>query len=102
MKKRDAGLILGMFFVFMAVYFPITAFVFNGGFTNAIGIVAFAINAGVAAVITLVIYFLVQEKSQTEDEDEEDDDAEDEDECEIDEEKGKAQPEEKQTEKNEK
>ena len=38
MKKRDLGLILGMFFVLMAVYFPITAFVFNGGFASAIGI----------------------------------------------------------------
>ena len=94
MKKRDLGLILGMFFVLMSVYFPITAFVFNGGFASAIGIEAFCINAGVAIIITLVIFYLVSEKSETEDKD---DDAEDGEECEIETEND--QPKEEQTEK---
>ena len=100
MKKRDVGIILGIFFVLMAVYFPITAFVFNGGFTSAIGIEAFSLNAALAAVITALIYTLVAEKGESEED--EDDDAEDEDECEIDEEKEKDPPEEKPADKNEK
>jgi hypothetical protein len=100
MKKRDAGIILGIFFVLMAVYFPITAFVFNGGFTSAIGIEAFSLNSALAAVMTALIYTLVAEKGQTEED--EDDDAEDEDECDLNEEKEKDQPEEKPADKNEK
>ena len=70
MKKRDLGLILGTFFVLMAVYFPITAFVFNGGFSSPIGILAFSLNALIAVIMTLIIYYLVSDRSQTEEEEE--------------------------------
>ena len=99
MKKRDIGIILGMFFVLMAVYFPITAFVFNGGFASAIGIEAFSLNAGLAAIITALIYILVVDKSQTEaNEEEEENEEEDEGEGEGNQEKEKEQPKEEKSE----
>jgi hypothetical protein len=98
MKKRDVGLILGTFFVLLAVYFPITAFVFNGGFSSSVGILAFCLNAVIAAVMTLIIYSLVSDKSQEEEEGEEDE--EDEEEEEPEEEKCKGPSKEEQTEKN--
>ena len=108
MKKRDLGLILGTFFVLLAVYFPITAFVFNGGFSSPLGILAFSLNAVIAAIMTLIIYSLVSDKSQTEEEDEEEDEKEGEEEEEPEEEKedkteegkGKDQLNEEQTVKN--
>ena len=96
MKKRDLGLILGTFFVLLAVYFPITAFVFNGGFSSPLGILAFSLNAVIAAIMTLIIYSLVSDKNQTEEEEEEEEDEEEGEE----EEKGTDQPNEEQTEKN--
>ena len=96
MKKRDLGLILGTFFVLLAVYFPITAFVFNGGFSSPLGILAFCLNAVIAAIMTLIIYSLVSDKNQTEEEEEEEEDEEEGEE----EEKGTDQPNEEQTEKN--
>ena len=76
MKKRDLGLVLGTFFVLMAVYFPITAFVFNGGFSSPIGILAFSLNAIIAVIMTLIIFYLVSDRSQTEEEEEDEEDEE--------------------------
>ena len=102
MKKRDLGLILGTFFVLLAVYFPITAFVFNGGFSSPLGILAFCLNAVIAAIMTLIIYSLVSDKNQTEDEeeDEEEEEPEEEKEDKTEEGKGKDQLNEEQTVKN--
>jgi hypothetical protein len=107
MKKRDLGLILGTFFVLLAVYFPITAFVFNGGFSSPLGILAFSLNAVIAAIMTLIIYSLVSDKNQTEDEEEdeeeeepEEEEPEEEKEDKTEEGKGKDQLNEEQTEKN--
>jgi len=102
MKKRDLGLILGTFFVLLAVYFPITAFVFNGGFSSPLGILAFSLNAVIAAIMTLIIYSLVSDKNQTEDEeeDEEEEEPEEEKEDKTEEGKGKDQLNEEQTVKN--
>jgi hypothetical protein len=83
MKKRDLGLILGIFFILLAVYFPITAFVFNGGFSSTIGILAFSLNAVIAAIMTLIIYYLVSDKSQTGEDEEDDEEENDEPEEEI-------------------
>ena len=107
MKKRDLGLILGTFFVLLAVYFPITAFVFNGGFSSPLGILAFCLNAVIAAIMTLIIYSLVSDKNQTEDEEEdeeeeepEEEEPEEEKEDKTEEGKGKDQLNEEQTVKN--
>ena len=107
MKKRDLGLILGTFFVLLAVYFPITAFVFNGGFSSPLGILAFSLNAVIAAIMTLIIYSLVSDKNQTEDEEEdeeeeepEEEEPEEEKEDKTEEGKGKDQLNEEQTVKN--
>ncbi len=102
MKKRDLGLILGIFFVLLAVYFPITAFVFNGGFSSAVGTLAFCLNAVIAALMTIIIYSLVSDKSQAEEEEEEDEEEEEpeeEKEGKTEEEKGKDQSKEEQEEK---
>jgi phosphotransferase system glucose/maltose/N-acetylglucosamine-specific IIC component len=74
MKKKELGLIIGIFVILVGVYLPITVFVFEGLFNTLMGIAVFSVTLVFAALVTLVIYYLISANNQTEEDEEEEED----------------------------
>jgi phosphotransferase system glucose/maltose/N-acetylglucosamine-specific IIC component len=77
MKKKELGLIIGIFVILVGVYLPITVFVFEGLFNTLMGIAVFSVTLVFAALVTLVIYYLISSNNRIEEDEDEEEDEED-------------------------